>query len=461
MRRTRRGIAKSAVAPVTVNPRLQAALQHIASQGPDAVTRVLEKALCEKSLARFIERSWPYFVPAKYCPNWHVDAISEHLEAVNRGQIRRLLVNIPPRFAKTTIVAVAWPIWTWIQNGLSGQYPLFGPQVRFLCVAYGSDKAQEDAVTSRRLLKSEWFRKHWGEVVSISPDRDSQERYDTTAGGSRISVGIGASVLGRGGDIKIIDDPSKPDEVESDVVRKTTIRSYDETLSSRENDPTTAAEVMIAQRLHDNDLPGHLLEKYGSDPSKGGVVHLNLPLEYDSSRHCVTVIGWEDPRGCDDNGDRLPKEAIEARDGMSLWPERFPKGVIAERKKAEGSYSFSAKYNQMPVPRGGGIIKPEWWKMWPPAGEVLDSEGKPAAPLAFPPIHYIVAYLDTALTEKTENDPSGMTIYGVWQGSEERSLPMNPDGSRRDDTFSQLQLESPRVMLMHAWTDWLSFPSYS
>lgn len=417
----------------------------------------IEKILCERSLLTFLERAWPHFDPSRYVSNWHLGAIAEHLTAVNSGQIRRLSINVPPRMAKTNLVSIAWPVWTWLQEARAEEYPLFGPQVRFLCVAYGSDKAQEDAVTSRRLFKSQWFMKHWGEVVSIAEDRDAQERYDNSRGGGRISVGIGASVLGRGGDIKIIDDPSKPDEVESDAGRLKVLRAYDETLSSRENDPTTAAEVIIAQRLHEMDLPGHVLSKFGSDPSNGGFVHLNLPLEYDPARHCVTVIGWQDPRGCDSAGNLLPDAEREARKGLSLFPKRFPPDVIAQRKKSEGEYSYSAKYQQAPVPRGGGIIQPDWWQIWPPEGEEFWPDGTPKQDLTYPPMDYIVAYLDTAITEDKKNDPSGMCVYGIWGRDEYTAVGQDEMGCR-DEAQVELFGSAPKVMLLNSWYKWLNYP---
>ena len=420
----------------------------------------IEKTMSERSLYEFLQRSWPAFDPSRFMGNWHLGAIAEHLEAVNNGEIRRLLINIPPRCSKTNLVSIAWPAWTWAQQP-DQKYPLIGPGVPFLCVAYGSDKAQEDAVTCRRLIASPWYQKHWGQHYQVAKDRDNQERYDTSAGGSRISVGILAGILGRGGNIKIIDDAMKPDDPASELVRTSCLRAYDETLSSRENDPSIAAEVIVAQRLHIEDLPGHVLSKFGSNPERGGFVHLNLPLEYDAMRHCVTSIGWEDPRGCDDNGEMLPDEDRMARDGESLWPKRFTQEVIEQRKIAEGKFSYAAKYQQLPVPRGGGIIKPEQWMLWPPQGEEFDKNGKPKFPLRFPPMDYVVAYLDTALTSKTTNDPSGMVVMGSWRSTEGRPTRTDADGRRLTDEIidneDRLYAAAPRIMLMMAWTEWLEF----
>lgn len=415
----------------------------------------IEKALCERSLYRFLERAWPAFDPARFMGNWHLGAIAEHLEAVNRGQIRKLLINVSPRSAKTNLCTVAWPAWTWALEP-DPQYPLIGAAVPFLCVSYASSKAEEDAVTSKRLLKSPWYLRLWGDRVQITQDRDNQQHFDTVKGGSRISVGLHASIIGRGGNIKLIDDPHDPEEMESPDVLAKAIRSYRETLSSRENDPNVAAEVIVMQRLGQGDLSNYVKEKYGND-----YVHLCIPARYDSSRHCRTVLGWNDPRGCDEDGDLLSQEERSENDGKSFWEKRFPETVLVEREKAEGRFGWAGKYQQLPIPRGGGIIKPEAWKLWPPQGEDFDKKGKPLKPLIYPPMDYVVAYLDTALTAKTKNDPSGMVVVGTWRSFEGKTIRTDMSGERITDdiaeTEERLYSAAPRVMLMNAWTEWLEF----
>jgi hypothetical protein len=172
---------------------------------------------CEESLIEFLRQAWPCFDPAPLVINWHMEVVAEHLEAVSRGEIKRLLINIPPRTGKTSLCAIAWPVWTWTQKP-DPEYPLLGPGVRFLCASYGATKAQQDGVTARRLIASPWFQQRWGDRVVISKDRDNQEQYDTTAGGSRISTGIPES-LGKGGMIRMIDDPHKTQEAESELAQ--------------------------------------------------------------------------------------------------------------------------------------------------------------------------------------------------------------------------------------------------
>lgn len=369
-------------------------------------TWALRRNVAEGSLYAFLKQAWPQFDPSAFIDGWHLGAIAEHLEAVNNGEITRLLINIPPRHCKTLLTSVAWPVWTWVQQPEEGN-PLKGPGVRFLCASYGADKAQQDAVTARRLIGSPWFQERWGKRVVIAKDRDNQGQYDNTSGGSRISTGIPES-LGKGGIIKIIDDPHKTQEVESKEVIASQIRAYDEVWESRSNDPKQGAEVIIMQRLGENDLSGHLLNK------DANIVHLCLPAEFEIDRRCVTVLPFEDYR---------------QTDGELLWPQRFDR-EWARKMKSEGTsdYAWAGQYQQRPAPRGGGILKRDWWKIYGPDDPI-------AVKLKFPAFSYVLASLDTALTEEKTNDPSALVVLGVWT---------NPDTG-----FQQ-------VMLTYAWRRWLT-----
>lgn len=313
----------------------------------------------------------------------------------------------------TNLVAVAWPTWTWAKE-VNPNYPLHGAGVRFLCASYGANKAEGDGVTARRLIGSEWYQERWGDRVVVSKDRDNQGQYDTEAGGSRISTGIPES-LGKGGAIRIIDDPHKTDEVESDKVREGVIRAYDEVWRTRSNDPVYGAEVVVMQRLAEGDISGHLLEERD-------VVHLCLPLEYDPQRHCHTVLGFDDPR----------KDA-----GELLWPARFDRNWVARQRRVVGPHAYAGQYQQTPVARGGGIVLREWWKAWPPEAQedswyrTAEEEGKTVRRLIFPSLDYVMLSVDTAYTEKEENDWSACTVWGVFE-----------DTAR-----------NPKIILLEAWRE--------
>lgn len=329
----------------------------------------------EASLIEFHKAAWPVFDPAPYVHGWHLDAIAEHLEAVSRGEIRKLLINIPPRHSKTLLASVSWPAWLWAKQKQDGN-PLVGPQTKFLCLSYGDTLALDAATLMLRLVQSDWYKSRWGKRVSLLSD--GAHKFDTSAGGARISASFDGTVTGRGGDIKIIDDPHKADEAESEVKREGVIRKYDGVLKSRMTDPKHTAEVVIMQRLNHQDLSEHLLED-------GEHVHLWLPAEFESDRRCTTVLGWTDPR---------------KNDGDLLWPERFGKGELAPFKK--NPYEWAGQWQQRPEVRGGAIVKREYWQ------DYVTDDGK------IPSCQYVVASLDPAYTAKQENDPSGFTIWGVW-----------------------------------------------
>lgn len=371
-----------------------------------------EITACEASLAMFLRLAWPSFDSSPYANNWHIDAISEHLMAVSNGQIRRLLVNQPPRTGKTNLIAIAWPVWSWALPA-NPSFPLHGPGVRFLCGSYGANKAEADGVTARRLIGSNWFQERWGDRVQIAADRDNQGQYDTTAGGSRISTGIPES-LGKGGAIRILDDANKVNEVESELVRTGINRAYDEIWRTRSNDPTNGAEVIVAQRLHENDLSGHVMDE-------ADVVHLMLPMEFDAPRHCHTVIGFTDPR---------------KRDGELLWPARFNAAWATKQKAVMGPHAWVGQMQQSPSVRGGGIVLRDWWQVWPPEGQedswtqTVEVDGRSVERMLFPSLDYVLVSVDTAYTEKEENDYSACTVWG-----------------------SFLLAGNPKIILLEAWRE--------
>lgn len=367
------------------------------------VLAAFEKFDAEATLLNFFAAAWPQFDPAPLEINWHHEAIAEHLEAVSSGQIRRLLINVPPRSGKTSLVSIAWPAWIWTQGKRTA---LMGPQVRFLCVCYAASLSLEIATTARRLVTSEWYQERWGDRVELLGDEASRARFATTAGGYRIAASIEGGTLGRGGDCKIIDDPHKVNDVESELERMNVIRSYDEALATRVIDPRTTAEVVIMQRLHEEDLSGHIISQ-----SIGDWDHLMIPMQYDPKRYYQTSLGWEDPRGAG-----MDEEEREERAGALLWPDRFDLEWADREERRMGSVAWSGQMQQMPVGRGTEIIRPEWWQLWPE--------------VEFPEYGTCVASLDTAYSERESADYNALTM---WTG------------------FAHPGDGKPKVMLVEAW----------
>lgn len=365
-----------------------------------------ERNACENDLAYFLRQSWPTIESCEYVHGFHIDAMAEHLESVSNGEITRLLINIPPRTSKTDCVSIAWPAWTWAQSEIGA---LTGPQVQFLCASYGHSLSLDISSKCRRLIESGWYQKYWGERFELRGDQNAKTRFDNTKGGSRIATSVSGALTGLGADLLVLDDVHNAQEIESDLVIKSTVQWFSEGLQSRLNNPKTGAIVVIMQRLSDADLAGYILSK------ESGYVHLNLPLEYDSTRHCTTSIGWTDPR---------------TEDGELLCPDRIGPDEVEKLKKDLGSFAFNGQYQQAPTPRGGGIVKCKWWKIYPEYQEVMDDDGKPVMPLEYPTMDFIIASLDSAYTKKEENDYSALTVWGLW---------------RKDS--------APKVMLMAGWKE--------
>ena len=217
------------------------------------------------------------------------------------------------------------------------------------------------------------------------------------------------------------DDPHSVDDANSDAKRETTTTLFKEAVTSRLNNPDKSAIVVVMQRLHEKDVSGVILD------GSMGYDHIMLPMRYDPLRSHPTRLGYADPR---------------EEDGELLFPDRFPLHVVERDEAAMGPYATAGQYNQSPEPRGGGIIKDEWWQLWDRA--------------EYPGIEYIVASLDTAYTTKAENDPSALTIWGVFGGSSDSAATRSVDRYGRSiDITRSFQSESlgpvPKAMLMYAW----------
>ena len=289
----------------------------------------------------FVEEAWPVVVPAEpFQPNWHIDAICAHLEAVAKLEIRRLLINIPPRFGKSTIVSVMFPAWLWLQD----------PTLRLLYSSYAQSLSTRDSVATRQLIESPWYQARWGSLFQIAPDQNEKTRFENNRKGYRLATSVGGANTGEGGDVIVADDPHNVKETESDVVRTTVVRWWNEVMSTRGNNPATARRIVVMQRVHEKDLAGDILEK-------GGYVHLNLPMEYEAKFAKASPIGWVDPR---------------RTEGELLWPERYGPEQVAEQKKMMGAYAYAAQFQQRPAPLEGGMFKRSWWRFYKPEPAIVE-----------------------------------------------------------------------------------------
>jgi predicted phage terminase large subunit-like protein len=379
----------------------------------------LDRAEFEDSLYAFLMNGWKYIDPAPFAHGWPIEAVAEHLQAVVDGDIKRLIINIPPRCAKSSLTSVAFPAFTWAQRRKSDTS---GPGVQFLHASYSQILTLRDSTKCRRLIESPWYQGLWGDRFHLMADQNTKSRFDNDKGGSRLSTSVGSSLTGEGGNIIVVDDPNAAQEAHSEATIATTIEWWDGALSTRLNNAKTGAFVVIQQRLGEEDLTGHILSK-----EVGEWTHLCLPMRFEPERSFMTSIGWEDPR----------KEA-----GELLWPERFGEREVANLERQMGPWTAAGQLQQRPEPKGGGVIKREWWQLW-------ERE-------KFPPLDYVMASLDTAYTTKTENDYSAMTVWGVFSGGNQGAIANRVIG-RDSETISMIKRtyteEHPKVMMMFAWQE--------
>lgn len=285
------------------------------------------------SFYEFVRRAWHVIEPNEpFVDGWHIRVICDHLEAVAAGKIRNLIINVPPRHMKSSLVCVLFPAWVWIKY----------PGKKWLFASYAENLSKRDSIKCRLLIESEWykttFRIQWG----LSPDQNEKMRYNNTEGGFRISTSVLGSVMGEGGDFQVVDDPHKANEVTSDTMRKAVLDWWDQGFAGRVNDPKTVAKIVVMQRLHEGDLSAHLNEK-------GGWVVLCLPAEWDGRKKIPTPLGWVDPRQVD---------------GELLWEARFGRKEVEDAKRDLGVQGTAGQLQQLPAPAKGKIFMREWWKYY-------------------------------------------------------------------------------------------------
>lgn len=364
----------------------------------------VDKALAEKSLLDFSKLSWNILEPANpFVSGWHIEAICEHLQALKLGQIRNLIINIPPRHMKSMLVGVNFPAWIWTT----------APSAQFLYSSYNAELAIQDSVKCRAIVSSSWYQKFWPHVV-LSDDQNLKARFENTSRGQRIATSVGGGNTGKGGDYIIADDPNNVQERESPLELDKVNNWWKETMSSRLNNLKTGRKLIIQQRVAQNDLTGAMLKE-------GGYEHLCLPEEYEPTRKCITSIGWSDPR-------------IE--EGELIWPERIGQPEVKSLQISCGPSGYAGQYQQRPAPRGGLRFKNAWFRKY----TIIDHLEK----RFIEPWEYIGSYIlsgregeveevpvmectrfaivDPAGTDKEQNDRACFTAMGIFALTPKKKL---------------------------------------
>jgi predicted phage terminase large subunit-like protein len=324
----------------------------------------VERELCKRSLAHFAQRAWHVLEPAAELKwGWALDAICLHLEAVTHGQIKRLLMNVPPGSMKSLLTGVIWPAWEWGPRGT--------PEMRFVGTAHEETLAIRDNRKCRDLVKSEWFQKLW--PLEMARDLDGKKEFGNVNKGFRQARAF-TSMTGVRGDRVILDDPISADNANSAAALEEARLAFTETLPTRVNSDKSAI-VVVMQRLNEKDVSGVIKDM------DLPYTHLCIPMRFEPARRCTTSIGWTDPR---------------TEEGELMFPERFGEDQVQELEKTLGSYGTAGQLQQRPAPRGGGIIKEAWFRYY----------------TALPQLEFRTIHADTAQKTGEENDYSVFQCWG-------------------------------------------------
>ena len=307
----------------------------------------LFRALMQEDLASFTKRAIAEVLPGLHLEwNWHLDLMCDRLTRLASGEIKRLLICVPPRSLKSLICSVAFPAWLMGRNEAE----------RILCISYAQPLAEDFARQCRQLMESGFFKTAFD--TRLSTERRAVEQFETTGGGGRITNSVHGTITGRGGDIIILDDPMKPEEAQSEAGRKSVLDWMQSTLTSRPNSKLHARQLVIMQRLNEDDVAGTLM-------AQGGWEQLVLPaIAVKDEEHHYEVAGY-------------PVVTRRAA-GEALQPLREPVEVLQQLKRQMGNLVFSAQYQQDPLPVDGNLVKRSWFGTYnsadrPPMERVIGS----------------------------------------------------------------------------------------
>lgn len=301
------------------------------------------RRLAEQSLAEFVRQAWPVIEPSTPLVwNDHLDIICDNLEAASDAIDPKLpapadalrdVTNVPPRYMKSSIITIMWPVWEWGPRGL--------PHTRWLFGSFNASLATFHSVARRNIIESQWYQDRWSHVFSLSTDQNVKTEFSNNHRGVMLAAGMHGSRLGRGGARIIIDDPHDPEDALSDDVRERDVRRFKQSYSTRLDDKKRGYIGVVMQRLHEKDLAAHCID-----------------LGY---RH-TKFANPAPPEGL-----RIVSRkgrVFERAAGELLWPAREDATAVAEARVTLGPYGFAGQYGQEPSPIGGVIFQRDWWKFY-------------------------------------------------------------------------------------------------
>jgi predicted phage terminase large subunit-like protein len=322
-------------------------------------------------LMSFVERSFTELNPeTTFSPSPHIELLVSKLEACRNGKITRLIINLPPRSLKSHVASVAFPAWLLGHN----------PARQVICASYGQDLSDKLARDCGTLITSRFYQSLFPET-RLSLEKQSVNDFVTTSQGFRMSTSVGGVLTGRGSDFIIIDDPLKPDDALSET-RRTAVNSwYDNSLLSRLNNKKSGVIILVMQRLHQDDLVGHVM-----DQGNWEVVSFPAMATVDENHLFETPLG---------------RRRFKRKTGEALQPERESLATLKNIRHTIGEYNFQAQYQQDPIPLGGAMVRTEWLKRY-------DAGSRP------PRFSCVLQSWDSANKSGELNDFSVCTTWGTY-----------------------------------------------
>lgn len=329
----------------------------------------LKRELFKKSYFEFFKWAFAILKPQeKYEDTFHIkylcDKLQDEIERIIRreGKNEDLIINIPPRTSKSLITSVALLAWVWTK----------APHLSMIAISYDDNLSLSNAQYCKDIIKSDQYRELFPEV-QIRKDIDSKGEFQNTKGGSRRSTTTGANITGKGAEIIVVDDPQNPQTSEQEVERKKVIKYWIESLYNRLTPLNLGIRVLVQQRLHHEDLTGFLLKNHRDE-----YFHISLPAQLSKDVYPVELRQYY-------------------IDGL-LDPVRLSLREITKLRK-QGDRFYAGQYMQIPSPEEGGIIKRAWFETVEPSSITREPENEP--------IHF---FIDTAYTEKVDNDPTAILV---------------------------------------------------
>ena len=325
----------------------------------NAALLAAERQILTGRFYEFVKAAWPYVEPGiKFKDNWHIEVLCDVLQGAtgkskrNNLGLHRLIVNIPPGTMKSLIVSVLFPAWVWTRDASR----------RFMLASYGAHLSTRDNLKCRQLIESQWYQEHWS--VKLVDDQNTKTRYNTTEKGYRVSTSVGGVGTGEHPDFIIVDDPHSATDAMSDTLRSAANQWFDNTLSTRLG--RNPVIIVVMQRLHEDDLTGHLLKRSASGE---GIrwAHVRWPMRFecctcptapdcapDQERRCP--LHQADPTWEPDPRDRRTVA------GQLLFESLFPEEKVRQLELDLGPYGAAGQLQQRPAPEGGGLFKRGWFK---------------------------------------------------------------------------------------------------